>query len=125
MPVIKNADGKDMVTLAAEVADLASRARSRELRLDELQGGTCTITNIGPLGGVVATPIINKPELAIVGLHKIMERPAVVDGEIVARHLMYLSVSFDHRYVDGADGARFMTDLVGLVSNPGLLMARL
>lgn len=125
VPVIKNADVKDMVTLAAEVADVASRARSRELRLDELKGGTCTVTNIGPLGGVFATPIINLPELAIVGLHKIMDRPAVVDGEIVVRKLMYLSVSFDHRYVDGADGARFMTDLVGLVSNPGLLMARL
>ncbi len=125
VPVIKNADAKDMVTLAAEVADMASRARSRELRLDELRGGTCTVTNIGPLGGVFATPIINLPELAIVGLHKIMDRPAVVDGEIVIRKQMYLSVSFDHRYVDGADGARFMTDLVGLVSTPGLLMARL
>jgi len=125
VPVIKNADAKDMVELAAEVADKAARARSRQLTLDELKGGTCTLTNIGPLGGVFATPIINQPELAIVGLHKIMERPAVVDGEIAIRQLMYLSVSFDHRYVDGADGARFMTDLVRLVSNPGLLMARL
>ncbi len=125
VPVIRNADTKDMVAIAAEVADLAKRARSRELALDELKGGTCTITNIGPLGGIFATPIINVPELAIVGIHKIMERPAVVDGEIVVRRLMNLSVSFDHRYVDGADGARFMTDLVGLVSNPGLLMARL
>ncbi len=125
VPVIRNADTKDMVTIAAEIADLAARARARQLTLDELRGGTCTITNIGPLGGIFATPIINVPELAIVGLHKIMERPAVVDGEIVIRRLMNLSVSFDHRYVDGADGARFMTDLVGLVSNPGLLMARL
>jgi pyruvate dehydrogenase E2 component (dihydrolipoamide acetyltransferase) len=125
VPVLRNVDTKDMVTIAGEVADLAARARSRQLALDELRGGTCTITNIGPLGGVFATPIINVPELAIVGLHKIMERPAVVDGEIVVRHLMNLSVSFDHRYIDGADGARFMTDLVELVSNPGLLMARL
>jgi len=125
VPVVKAADGKDMVTLAAEVADLAERARSRRLTLDELKGGTCTITNIGPLGGVFATPIINQPELAIVGLHKITERPVVVDGEIVIRKMMYLSVSFDHRYIDGAAGARFMTDLVALVSNPGLLMVRL
>jgi pyruvate dehydrogenase E2 component (dihydrolipoamide acetyltransferase) len=125
VPVLRNADAKDMVTIAEEVADLAARARSRRLSLDELRGGTCTLTNIGPLGGVFATPIINVPELAIVGLHKIMERPAVVDGEIVIRRLMNLSVSFDHRYIDGAEGARFMTDLVGLVSNPGLLMARL
>ena len=125
VPVVKSADAKDMVTLAAEVADLAERARTRRLTLDELKGGTCTITNIGPLGGVFATPIINQPELAIVGLHKISDRPAVVDGAIAIRKMMYLSVSFDHRYIDGAAGARFMTDLVALVSNPGLLMARL
>lgn len=125
VPVLKDADRKDMVTLAAEVADLAERARTRRLTLDELKGGTCTITNIGPLGGVFATPIINQPELAIVGLHKISDRPAVVDGAIAIRKLMYLSVSFDHRYVDGAAGARFMSDLVALVSDPGLLMVRL
>jgi pyruvate dehydrogenase E2 component (dihydrolipoamide acetyltransferase) len=125
VPVLKDADHKDMVTLAAEVADLAERARTRRLTLDELKGGTCTITNIGPLGGVFATPIINQPELAIVGLHKISDRPAVVDGAIAIRKMMYLSVSFDHRYIDGAAGARFMTDLVALVSNPGLLMVRL
>jgi pyruvate dehydrogenase E2 component (dihydrolipoamide acetyltransferase) len=125
VPVLKDADRKDMVTLAAEVADLAARARSRRLTLDELKGGTCTITNIGPLGGVFATPIINQPELAIVGLHKISDRPAVVDSAIAIRKLMYLSVSFDHRYIDGAAGARFMTDLVALVSDPGLLMVRL
>ncbi len=125
VPVVKDADAKDMVTLAAEVADLAERARTRRLTLDELKGGTCTITNIGPLGGVFATPIINQPELAIVGLHKISDRPAVVDGAIAVRKMMYLSVSFDHRYIDGAAGARFMTDLVALVANPGLLMVRL
>ncbi len=81
-----------MVELAAEVADLAARARERRLGLDEIRGGTCTITNIGPLGGVFATPIINQPELAIVGLHQIQERPVVRDGEIVIRHMMYLSV---------------------------------
>jgi pyruvate dehydrogenase E2 component (dihydrolipoamide acetyltransferase) len=125
VPVLKDADHKDMVTLAAEVADLAERARTRRLTLDELKGGTCTITNIGPLGGVFATPIINQPALAIVGLHKISDRPAVVDGAIAIRKMMYLSVSFDHRYIDGAAGARFMSDLVALVSDPGLLMVRL
>jgi len=125
VPVVRGADGKDMVELAAEIADLAERARERRLALEELRGGTCTITNIGPLGGVFATPIIRQPELAIVGLHKISERPVVVDGDIVVRSMMYLSVSFDHRWIDGAQGARFMTDLVKLVQNPGLLMARL
>ncbi len=125
VPVIKDADRKDMVELAAEIVDLAGRARERKLRLDELRGGSCTITNIGPLGGVFATPIINQPELAIVGLHKIQDRPVVVDGEIVIRKMMYMSISFDHRWIDGAEGARFMTDMVNLVSKPGLLMARL
>jgi len=125
VPVIRDADRKDMVELAAEVADKAERARSRELRLDELKGGSCTLTNIGPLGGVFATPIINQPELAIIGLHAIKERPEVVDGEIAIRKMMYLSISFDHRYIDGAEAARFMSDMVRLVSEPMVLMARL
>jgi pyruvate dehydrogenase E2 component (dihydrolipoamide acetyltransferase) len=125
VPVIRDADRKDLVELAAEVADKAERARSRQLGLDELKGGSCTITNLGPLGGVFATPIINVPELAIVGLHAIKERPEVVNGEIAIRKMMYLSVSFDHRYIDGAEGARFMSDLVQLVSEPMLLIARL
>jgi len=125
VPVIRDADRKDMVELAAEVADKAERARERQLSLDELKGGSCTITNIGPLGGVFATPIINQPELAIVGLHAIKERPEVVDGEIKIRKMMYLSVSFDHRYIDGAQGARFMSDMVRMISEPMQLMARL
>jgi pyruvate dehydrogenase E2 component (dihydrolipoamide acetyltransferase) len=125
VPVLKGVDRMDMVTIAREVADLAERARQRRLSLDELRGGTCTLTNIGPLGGVFATPIIRQPELAIVGLHAIKERPAVVDGQIAIRSQMYLSVSFDHRYVDGADAARFMSELVRLVSEPSLLMVRL
>ncbi len=125
VPVIRDADRKDMVELAAEVADKAERARNRQLGLEELRGGSCTITNIGPLGGIFATPIINVPELAIVGLHAIKERVEVVDGEIAIRKMMYLSVSFDHRYIDGAEGARFMSDMVRLVSEPMMLMARL
>jgi pyruvate dehydrogenase E2 component (dihydrolipoamide acetyltransferase) len=125
VPVIRDADRKDMVELAAEVADKAERARSRELTLDEIRGGSCTLTNIGPLGGVFATPIINQPELAIVGLHAIKERPEVVNGEIAIRKMMYLSISFDHRYIDGAEAARFMSDMVRLVSEPMVLMARL
>ena len=125
VPVIKGADTKDMIELAREVADKAERARERKLGLDEMRGGSCTITNIGPLGGVFATPIINQPELAILGLHKIEQRPVVRDGQIVIRDMMYLSISFDHRWIDGAEGARFMTAFSRLVSNPNLLLARL
>jgi len=125
VPVVRDAGNKNLVELAMEIAELADRARRRELGLEELKGATCTITNIGPLGGVFATPIIPVPQLAIVGLHTIKDRPAVVHGEIVVRKMMYLSVSFDHRWIDGAQGARFMTDLVRLVEHPALLMARM
>ena len=117
--------GVNKEKLAREIVDLAGRARERKLGLDEMRGGSCTITNIGPLGGVFATPIINQPELAIVGLHTIQQRPVVRDGEIVIRDMMYLSISFDHRWIDGAQGARFMTAFARLVSNPNLLLARL
>lgn len=125
VPVVRDADKKSIIELAAELSDLAERARDRTLTLDEIRGGTCTITNVGPLGGVFATPIIHQPELAILGLHAIKDRPAVVDGEIAIRKLMYLSVSFDHRVIDGAEAARFMTDLVGIVSDPKRLLVRL
>lgn len=125
VPVVRHAGRKSLVELAREIADLAARARERRLALDELRGGTCTVTNIGPLGGLFATPIINGDELAIVGLHTIQERPVVREGSIVVRKMMHLSVSFDHRWIDGAQAARFMTDLVAMVENPGLLMAEL
>lgn len=125
VPVIRDADRKNMVEIASEISDLAERARSRSLTLDEIRGGSCTITNIGPLGGVFATPIINQPELAIIGLHTIKKRPVVIEDEIVIRQMMYLSISFDHRWIDGAEAARFMSAFVRLVSNPSLLMARL
>ena len=123
VPVIRNAGRKSLIELAREVEDLATRARERRLLLEELRGGTFTVTNIGPLGGLFATPVINGDELAIVGLHTIAERPVVRGGRIVVRTMMHLSVSFDHRWIDGAQAARFMTDLVGIVENPGLLAA--
>lgn len=90
VPVIKQADTKSIARLAQEITDLAARARTRELQLDEMRGGTFTITNIGPLGGILATPIINYPESAIIGMHAIEDRPAVVNGEICVRKRMYL-----------------------------------
>jgi pyruvate dehydrogenase E2 component (dihydrolipoamide acetyltransferase) len=98
VPVIKDADSKDMIQLARQVADIAGRARERKLGLDELRGGSCTITNIGPLGGVFATPIINQPELAILGLHKIEQRPVVRDGSV---HDSVCAVDFKPEPPDG------------------------
>ena len=125
VPVIKDADRKDIATLAKEIRDLATRARSRQLKIEEMRGGSYTITNIGPVGGVFATPIINYPELAILGLHKIEDRPAVVKGEIVIRKRMYLSTSFDHQVIDGADAARFMRALAEMLADPAYLFTRL
>jgi len=125
VPVVRDADKKDMVALARELADMASRARERRLTLDELRGGSFTLTNIGAIGGLMATPIIHQPELAICGLFAIKDKPAVVNGQVVPRKIMNLSITFDHRVIDGAQGARFMRDLVELLEHPELLMARL
>jgi len=125
VPVVRDADKKDMVTLARELADMAARARERRLTLDELRGGSFTLTNIGAIGGLMATPIIHQPELAICGLFAIKDKPAVVDGQVVPRKIMNLSITFDHRVIDGAQGARFMRDLVELLQHPELLMARM
>jgi pyruvate dehydrogenase E2 component (dihydrolipoamide acetyltransferase) len=121
VPVLRSADQKDLLTIARELDDLAARARQRRLRLEELRGATFTISSLGPLGGAFATPIIHQPEMAIVGLHAIKERPVVVDGQVVPRKVMFVSLSYDHRFIDGAVGARFVTELVDLLQSPELL----
>ncbi|MCB9557042.1 MAG: 2-oxo acid dehydrogenase subunit E2 [Deltaproteobacteria bacterium] len=125
VPVIRHADQKDLLTIASELADIAERARRRQLTLDELKGATFTLSSLGPLGGAFATPIIHHPELAIVGLHAIKDRPAVVDGQVLPRKTMFISCSYDHRIIDGAVAARFMHDFLEMVQKPDLLMLRL
>ena len=125
VPVLRDADKKDLLTIAGELEDLAQRARSRRLRVEELRGASFTVSSLGPLGGVFATPIIHQPQQAIIGLHAIKERPAVVDGEVAVRSIMYVSLSYDHRIVDGAVAARFISEVVALLSSPDLLMLRL
>lgn len=122
VPVVRNADTKTMLQTAAEVTELAERARDGKTRPDDVGGGTFTITNAGNIGGLLATPIINIPEVAILGVHAIRQRPWVVNGEIVVRDIMYLSISLDHRVVDGAVGARFMNVLKELLENPPLML---
>jgi len=111
-----------MVALARELQDLAGRARERRLSLDELKGGSFTITNVGAIGGLAATPIIHQPELAILALFAVRERPAVVNHQVAVRMMMNVAVTFDHRIIDGAEGARFCRDYVRLLENPGMLM---
>jgi pyruvate dehydrogenase E2 component (dihydrolipoamide acetyltransferase) len=124
VPVIKNADKLTIVEIAQKSQELAQKAKERKLSLDELKDSTCTLTNIGPLGGVFATPIIHQPELSIVGFHTIKDRAWVVDGEIKIRKIMYVSISFDHKYIDGAEAARFMSRLVKYLEKPSLIFAK-
>lgn len=121
VPVVRHAEARDLWGNAAEVARLADAARSGKATRDELGGSTITITSLGPLGGIVTTPVINHPEVAIVGVNRIVARPMVRDGAIVVRQMMNLSSSFDHRVVDGADAARFVQALRGLLECPALL----
>jgi len=108
VPVIRNVDTKGIVQLSAELADAADRARKRKLSMDDMQGGTFTITNLGGIGGVNFTPIINSPEVAILGISRASLQPVYREGELIARLMLPLALSFDHRVVDGADAARFL-----------------
>jgi pyruvate dehydrogenase E2 component (dihydrolipoamide acetyltransferase) len=122
VPVVKDVDKKSILRIAQDVQELADRARQGKSRLEDLQGGTFTITNAGNIGGLFATPVINYPEVAILGVHKIAKRPVVKDGAIVVRDIMYLSISLDHRVVDGAVGARFMNHVIQFLEDPKLLL---
>jgi 2-oxoisovalerate dehydrogenase E2 component (dihydrolipoyl transacylase) len=122
VPVLKGAEHKSITQLAEEISKLSEKARSGQLTLDEVQGSTFTVTNVGGIGGVFATPIINYPEVAILGVHKITRRPVVKDSQIVIRDMTYLSVSFDHRVLDGAMAAHFMNAIKQYLEDPKLLL---
>lgn len=124
VPVLKRAETKDLWAVAAEIASLAGKVRDNKVQLSDLQGGTFTVTNIGPMGGLFATPIILHPQTGILALMKMQPRPVVRDGAIVIRIMMNLVLSFDHRVLDGAEAARFMASLVKRLESPrGLLGA--
>ncbi|MEM3851891.1 MAG: dihydrolipoamide acetyltransferase family protein [Methanomassiliicoccales archaeon] len=118
VPVIHNADGKDIASLAKEIEDMAGRARSGSLRLDEVQGGTITITNVGPIGGLFSTPVINYPESTILAVHKVEKRAVVREGNVVVREMMYFTVACDHRLIDGAEAAAFGNRLKEYLEHP-------
>src|SRR5690606_4344818 len=122
VPVVKDVDRKSIVELAREVQELAEATRAGKVSVDQLQGGTFTITNAGNIGGLFATPVINFPEVAILGVHKIKQTPVVRDGQIVIGDVMYLSISIDHRLVDGAVGARWMNVVKDCLENPKKLL---
>ncbi len=121
VPVLRHADRRSVVDLAREIMRLAAATKSGKAAREDLTGSTFTITSLGALGGVMATPIINYPEVAILGVHKISKRPAVFEDKIVIRDLMNLSISVDHRLVDGHDAARFVAAIKESIESPGLL----
>ncbi|MBI2141571.1 2-oxo acid dehydrogenase subunit E2 [Candidatus Woesearchaeota archaeon] len=118
VPVIKRVEQKTVLAIAKEVGGLAEKARSRMLDLADMMGGTFTISNIGSIGGTFFTPIINYPEAAILGIGKIVEKPVVRNGKIVVRKIMPLSLTYDHRLIDGAQAAAFLNTLIGFLENP-------
>jgi 2-oxoisovalerate dehydrogenase E2 component (dihydrolipoyl transacylase) len=121
VPVLRHAESRDLWGNAAEIARLAEAARSGKVQRDELSGSTITLSSLGALGGIVSTPVINAPEVAIVGVNRMVERPVVINGQIVVRKMMNLSSSFDHRVVDGMDAAAFIQSVRGLLEHPASL----
>ncbi len=122
VPVVKGVERKSLLQIAAEIAQLAQLCREGKATREQLTGSTFTITSVGNIGGMFATPIINFPEVAILGINRIHDRPVVRDGEIVIRKMMYLALSFDHRIIDGAVGAGFCNEIKRYLESPGLLM---
>jgi len=122
VPVIRNAESLSMAEIEKKVVELATKARDNKLALEEMQGGTFTITNGGVFGSLLSTPIINIPQSAILGMHKIEERPVVVDKQIVIRPMMYVALSYDHRIIDGRESVSFLVRVKELLENPELLL---
>ncbi len=121
VPVIKNADQKNILDIAVELSELADKARRKKLSLDDMQGGSITITNLGGIGGTSFTPIINWPEVAILGVSRGRYEPVLIDGEFVPRMIVPLSLSYDHRIIDGADAARFLNWIVTALEEPFMI----
>jgi 2-oxoisovalerate dehydrogenase E2 component (dihydrolipoyl transacylase) len=121
VPVLRNAQDLDLWEIAAQARRVSERARSNKATRDELIGSTITITSLGKLGGIASTPVINAPEVAIVGLNKAVDRPVVHQGSIAVRRIMNLSSSFDHRFVDGYDAAAMIQALKALLEHPALI----
>jgi len=121
VPVVRHAEARDLWSCAAEVARLAEAARTGKATREELSGSTITITSLGALGGIVTTPVINHPEVAIVGVNRMVERPMIRSGMVVARQMMNLSSSFDHRVVDGMHAAEFVQMMRGYLECPATL----
>jgi 2-oxoglutarate dehydrogenase E2 component (dihydrolipoamide succinyltransferase) len=122
VPVIKDADSKGILALSRDIAEVAGRARDGKLTLDDLAGGTFTITNGGVFGSLVSTPILNYPQSGILGLHKIQDRPVAINGQVVIRPMMYVALSYDHRLVDGQQAVLFLVRIKELIEDPASML---
>ena len=122
VPVVRDCDQKSLAEIEKRIADFGRRARDGKFKLDELQGGTFTITNGGIFGSLMSTPILNAPQSGILGMHKIQERPMVIDGKIEVRPMMYLALSYDHRIVDGREAVTFLVRVKECLEDPARLV---
>jgi 2-oxoglutarate dehydrogenase E2 component (dihydrolipoamide succinyltransferase) len=118
VPVIRDADTLSLAEIELKIKELAEKARSRKISIDELTGGTFTITNGGTFGSLLSTPIINPPQSAILGMHNIVERPIALNGQVVIRPMMYVALSYDHRIIDGKDSVGFLVKVKEMIENP-------
>jgi 2-oxoglutarate dehydrogenase E2 component (dihydrolipoamide succinyltransferase) len=122
VPNVKDADGKGLLDVSRDIAALAKKARDGKLTMEDLTGGTFTITNGGVFGSLVSTPIINYPQVAILGLHKIQDRPVAIDGQVVVRPMMYVALSYDHRLIDGQQAVLFLVKVKELMEDPAAML---
>jgi 2-oxoglutarate dehydrogenase E2 component (dihydrolipoamide succinyltransferase) len=122
VPVLRNAETMSLANIEGTIVDYATRARDGKIGLDELTGGTFSITNGGVFGSLMSTPIINPPQSAILGMHKIQERPMVVDGEVKVRPMMYIALSYDHRIIDGREAVQFLVTVKERLEDPARLL---
>ena len=122
VPIVRDADIKSFATIEKEIGDYAKKAREGSIAIEDLTGGTFTITNGGVFGSLLSTPIVNAPQSAILGMHKTQERPVVVDGQIVIRPMMYLAISYDHRLIDGREAVQFLVTIKDCLEDPGRML---
>jgi 2-oxoglutarate dehydrogenase E2 component (dihydrolipoamide succinyltransferase) len=125
VPVIRDADALSFAQMEDQINAYGQKARDGKLSIEDMTGGTFTISNGGVFGSLLSTPILNPPQTGILGMHKIDERPMVVDGEIVIRPMMYLALSYDHRLIDGQEAVRFLVAIKQLIEDPGRILLEL
>ncbi|MFT6420983.1 MAG: 2-oxoglutarate dehydrogenase E2 component (dihydrolipoamide succinyltransferase), partial [Porticoccus sp.] len=122
VPVLRNADTMSIADVESTIAEFGGKARDGKLSIEEMTGGTFTITNGGVFGSLLSTPILNPPQTAILGMHKIQERPVAENGQVVIRPMMYLALSYDHRLVDGKEAVQFLVAIKEMIENPAKIL---